>query len=210
MANPANMTPGNQALAQLKDIHLPDAIGLWPLAPGWWIVISLATALTLWLCWQAWQRHLRNRAKKRALVLLQKFKQRYQQQGNTTETAALLSTLLRRVAIAYFPRHDVAGLKGANWVNFLDSHAKQSLFAPIKELLLALPYQGKSEQSLSPLFDACESWIKEQGKKHKPTKNSTLKRVGDGPIKSGQVESSGKATCHGSTGASNQTRGGSH
>ena len=24
----------------LRDLHLPDAIGWWPLAPGWWGVIA--------------------------------------------------------------------------------------------------------------------------------------------------------------------------
>ena len=26
----------------LRDLHLPDAISWWPLAPGWWIVLGLA------------------------------------------------------------------------------------------------------------------------------------------------------------------------
>ena len=26
----------------LRALHLPDAIGWWPLAPGWWVVIGLA------------------------------------------------------------------------------------------------------------------------------------------------------------------------
>ena len=25
----------------LRDLHLPEAIGWWPLAPGWWVVIAL-------------------------------------------------------------------------------------------------------------------------------------------------------------------------
>ena len=28
-------------LDQLRDIHLPEAIGWWPLAPGWWLLIIL-------------------------------------------------------------------------------------------------------------------------------------------------------------------------
>ena len=24
----------------LRDLHLPEAIGLWPLAPGWWVTIT--------------------------------------------------------------------------------------------------------------------------------------------------------------------------
>ena len=26
----------------LRDLHLPEAIGWWPLAPGWWLVIAIA------------------------------------------------------------------------------------------------------------------------------------------------------------------------
>ena len=26
----------------LRDLHLPEAIGWWPLAPGWWILIAIA------------------------------------------------------------------------------------------------------------------------------------------------------------------------
>ena len=27
--------------SKLADIHLPEAIGFWPVAPGWWIVLAL-------------------------------------------------------------------------------------------------------------------------------------------------------------------------
>lgn len=39
------MSPQQDPLAGLHDIVLPDAVGLWPLAPGWWILIALLTAL---------------------------------------------------------------------------------------------------------------------------------------------------------------------
>ena len=42
----------------LRDLHLPDAIGWWPLAPGWWVVIALVAALLgyiLWRVYKHWQ-----------------------------------------------------------------------------------------------------------------------------------------------------------
>lgn len=169
----------NPALAQLKDIHLPTPIGIWPLAPGWWLIIVLATLLTALISYLSWQRYCRNRAKKRALILLDQFKNNYDNYSSNTQTAAHLSTLLRRVAIAYYPRHDVAGLQGQNWLNFLDSHYKDThsnqLFSPIANLLLELPYQQKASTDLGPLFLACEKWIKQRGKKQRKPKSNGVK-----------------------------------
>ena len=43
----------------LKDIHLPPEIGIWPPAPGWWVLLILVLAvigLSIWL-WRRYQRH---------------------------------------------------------------------------------------------------------------------------------------------------------
>ena len=51
---------GQDPLAQLRDIHLPDTGGFWPPAPGWWLLALLSlTALALAVLW--WRRHLRRR-----------------------------------------------------------------------------------------------------------------------------------------------------
>jgi hypothetical protein len=36
------------SLAQLRDIQLPEPISWWPLAPGWWVLIILATGIFGW------------------------------------------------------------------------------------------------------------------------------------------------------------------
>ena len=57
-------------LAQLRDIHLPDPVGFWPLAPGWWILgllilILLGVALRFLI-----KRYRNNRYRKQALSKL--------------------------------------------------------------------------------------------------------------------------------------------
>ena len=36
----------------LRDLHLPEAVGWWPLAPGWWGVIAVVTASLGYLAWR--------------------------------------------------------------------------------------------------------------------------------------------------------------
>ena len=49
------LTPEQEAaLAQLRDIRLPDPVGWWPPAPGWWIFGGLIVAAVVAACaWSA-------------------------------------------------------------------------------------------------------------------------------------------------------------
>ena len=40
----------------LRDLHLPDLIGTWPLAPGWWVLIALLAAGLLWLAREGYRK----------------------------------------------------------------------------------------------------------------------------------------------------------
>jgi len=44
LADPAHIAPAQAAPVPdiaIRDIHLPDAISWWPLAPGWWGLLAL-------------------------------------------------------------------------------------------------------------------------------------------------------------------------
>ena len=60
----------------LKDIHLPEAIGWWPLAPGWWILLLLIGllifAVVIWLrrlARQAFVKHAQKILMKEFLII---------------------------------------------------------------------------------------------------------------------------------------------
>ena len=44
----------------LRDIHLPDPIGWWPLAPGWWGVLGLVLLIISGIFWWRRKKHRRN------------------------------------------------------------------------------------------------------------------------------------------------------
>ena len=151
-------------LANLRDIHLPASIGWWPPAPGWWVltVLILLLSAALWR-WNARRRQAAE-AKIQALTLIENCQINYQVTGDRPCAASEISVLLRRVALAYFPRKQVAGLQGDAWIDFLNSTGKNIDFNTVRDSLLLSPYQSNEATSgLDPLFSCACAWIKQRG-----------------------------------------------
>jgi hypothetical protein len=143
----------------LRDIHLPAPIGWWPPAPGWWLLafgIPLLLALLVWL----WRFLRRKTAKKLALQQLDAI---IRSDANEREKIQQLGALLRRVCLSLYPRAQVAGLVGAEWLAFLDqaSTVKGNQFsAGIGRCLLDAPYRREAPADTDALFALCKEWIK--------------------------------------------------
>lgn len=127
----------------LRDLHLPEAISWWPLAPGWWVVIALAI-IGLGLLLRAWWRsRARGAARRYALRQLKDIESEFETRKNPVEFGARLSELLRRTMLAYAPRQDVAGLTGDDWLQWLDRDLAEPLFStgPGRQIV-ELPYRN--------------------------------------------------------------------
>ncbi len=144
-----NPTAAPQALA-LRDIHLPGAPSLWPPAPGWWVLAVLLLALIAWgvrvLLLRRRIRHQR-RLVFDALATLQS--------GLAGERSpaqlAAIGELLRRLALARYPRSEVASLSGGAWLRFLDDTGGQGRFSDGPGRVLA---DGPYRRHLPPDLDA--------------------------------------------------------
>ncbi len=128
---------GQVPLPQLRDIHLPDPIGVWPPAPGWWLLGALIIIAAVFIgCW-LYRRHQRDAYRKEALGLLEKatreFENKLKKSVNiSTQPTELkqfyffnLCELLKRTALtAYgtgmsFNGSRITGLSGKDWITFL-------------------------------------------------------------------------------------------
>ena len=126
----------------LRDLHLPEAIGWWPLAPGWWVVVALAAVLLISLVRQYLRAHAKGAARRHALRQLNALIAEFEQHRNAVAFSSDLSELLRRTMLAYAPRHEVAGLTGDEWLAWLDRDLDQPRFTgDTGRKLLALPYR---------------------------------------------------------------------
>jgi len=104
----------------LRDLHLPEMIGWWPLAPAWWFLIVLAFAGLVFLLYRLFEKWRRNASRRVALKELARIQHEYKDGVDEISLAIELSDLLRRTMLAYAPRNEVAGLTGRSWLQWLD------------------------------------------------------------------------------------------
>ena len=152
------------ALASLRDIHLPEPIGFWPPAPGWWLAAALGIASVVALI--LWRRNRRRSLRRAALRELADIETRFAQSGDESTLALRLSTLLRRIAISRFPRRDVAGLHGAEWSHFLTrTNASGRLTSELAGELSMAVYAGPGHTDAGSPAEtwtlAVRDWIRE-------------------------------------------------
>ncbi|WP_208016223.1 DUF4381 domain-containing protein [Meridianimarinicoccus aquatilis] len=147
------MTTEEDAPANLIDLmdrliepSVPTEISLVPQTAGWWVLgalLACGLAYTAWRWWHHWQSNAYRRA---ALGDL----------ARAGEDPAYIATVLRRTALAAFPRSEVAGLAGAQWVAFLQATGE---FDPdAAPALLRGPYALGVDSA--PLHAAAESWVR--------------------------------------------------
>jgi hypothetical protein len=150
------------SLAQLKDIHMPPVVGWWPLAFGWYVVMAVICCLLFFCLYRTYQCYLNGRAKKQALKLLEVYASQYEKERNSQLTSARISELLKRVALVYYPRHQVASTHGSDWIAFLNKTSKQLDFEPVHHMLLDLPFKPNERANLTPLLILAKHWIKQR------------------------------------------------
>ena len=131
----------------LRDLHLPEAIAWWPLAPGWWVVIALML-LALGYLARIWLgKRRRSAARRHALKQLARLMADFEQHGDVVAFSSAMSELLRRTMLAYAPRKEVAGLTGAEWLAWLDRDLDQPRFqGDVGRKLLELPYRRPDDE----------------------------------------------------------------
>jgi len=149
-------------LQNLNDIVMPDAVPWWPLAPGWYVLAAVVAVVlaVLFIRWQ--QNRRRNRYRMQALHELSLIRQ-----DGSTEALQALPALLKRTALAAWPRAEVAALSGAAWHHFLDESAAMDGFcsgAGATLDWLAYTMSAESEPAVpdrEQVLDAAELWLKQ-------------------------------------------------
>lgn len=145
----------NDNLPELRDIHLPQGVSLFPVAYGWWLVLAGIILVILMIQFAL---YLRRYSKSRyALKLLRNISTM-----NAVFAAEQMSEILRRICV--FKYKDATTLLGKEWLDFLNAHSKQELHGRPAELLINAPYIQQDNPTYTPedakaLQEYCQKWI---------------------------------------------------
>jgi len=152
------MNTGADPLAALRPLHLPAPVDWWPPAPGWWALAAVVLTVPVVIWW--YRRHTALR--RAALAELRRLERSAADDGRLS---ASVNRLLRRVALARYPRAQVAGLSGEDWLQFLDAQARVKGFCrgPGRVLVTA-PFAPACALERGALLELVRQWIRANGR----------------------------------------------
>lgn len=106
-----------QLLDLMNDLVLPEPVSWIPQTIGWPVVIVWLIAIVVSIGWYSFKRWQKNRYRREALAELASLEARAK--TDSEDNAGEIAALVKRTALAAFPRHRVANLHGAEWARFL-------------------------------------------------------------------------------------------
>ncbi|PHS38935.1 MAG: hypothetical protein COB07_02650 [Sulfurovum sp.] len=159
-----NQTIAEASLDNMHDIIVPDAVGFFPVAPGWYMLIVLFLALLLPFVMKRYRRYKGEQYKREALKELSTYSEK------SKENSIALLSLAKRVALLSYGRKVVAHLSHEGWWDFMEEHSVVKVSTVFREEMQQLLYDDTyslDDAQYDRLKQTVEVWIK----RHKVQKN---------------------------------------
>ena len=148
-----------ELLDRLADLSVPEPVPYTPETIGWWVLAAIVTAIAAATTFVTWRRRRSNRYRRAALRELNDIRENLQAAGKTSRALSEAATLVRRTALAVYPREEVTHLHGEAWAEFLTSSAGRDL-GPGVEGLVKGPYAPSlPERATDDSMKAARVWI---------------------------------------------------
>lgn len=142
-----------EALNGLHEIPLPAPVSYRPATVGWVVVGLLVLAIVAWAAWRAWRRWQANAYRRAALRELAGLETRLGAAHGDGRAAAELPALVKRTALARFPRERMASMTDDEWLAFLDRTCPPGGFVAGPGKLLPVLAYGRTPPTDAELHD---------------------------------------------------------
>ncbi|MEM8955610.1 MAG: DUF4381 domain-containing protein [Verrucomicrobiota bacterium] len=142
------MAPDPTSLENLRDLVTPPPAPWWPPAPGWFALGAIVFAAALFLALRAYRHYRQNAYRRQALRELE-----------TTDSPQEIAALLKRTALAAYPRSKVASLSGSAWTDWLTTTSNTPLPAEVATQLTHSIFSKENTENAQTLRAYTKSWI---------------------------------------------------
>ncbi|WP_160149551.1 DUF4381 domain-containing protein [Roseiconus lacunae] len=141
------------SLDRLHDLVEPAPVSWWPLAPGWYVLIAAGVTVVGIVGWQVWLRWQANAYRRQAFQSVQ-----------NASSAAEIAEIIRRTALSFSARSQIASLTGESWVDWIEKTLPKSMSASMpnsaKRLLAGSIYAAPVDSSqLADLRRFAQTWV---------------------------------------------------
>ena len=146
-----------QLLDLMHELVVPEPVPWLPQTPGWWVLCGWALAVAALLITAIARRRRRNRYRREALASLDAVAA--QSRLGAAESAQQVAEIVKRAALAAYPRARVAGLYGKDWARFLcESSGNDKQVEEAAESLAGAAYRPDADGR--SLLQPARRWIR--------------------------------------------------
>jgi len=146
------------ALSQLRDIHQPVTGGLWPPAPGWWLLALIAIALVAVILWLLYRRRQKSLWRRLAEAELNRLSAAA---APSPEWFSRLNTLLKQVSRECYPELHPETLSGEAWISFLleQAPADRTASRPLVEAMVRSAWLPEASADPAQALAFARQWL---------------------------------------------------
>ena len=146
-----------ELLDLMHEIVIPEPVRWSPQTAGWWVVLFWLIVVILLIVISVRRRRRRNRYRRDALRALQAVGS----SGDLApqESARAVAEILKRAALAAYPREEVASLHGEAWARFLsESSGNDRQVQGAAEQLAAAAYRPDADGGR--ILEPAKRWVR--------------------------------------------------
>lgn len=139
-------------------------------APGWYVLGALLLLFLIISAWLLYKHYNRNKYRSIALEFLRQKEKEFHSQKDYSQLVYESNMIMKRIAMTYFDRSNVASLREDNWKSFLNDTGRKEIFTNDDMKVLASLYAATpTEQAATQFMVNTKWWIR----KHKRSLKGT-------------------------------------